>query len=409
MRCPLLLLVVHRSTNLAALLALEVMIVVVDLLELVTQSLLEVLEGEHHHSDIVESLVGHTCLHHLLHDVTAYLVDGLVLAVKVLLGCNPCLLYDFGIADLVKYSVAAQKKEVHAVVDGEFFDVWSRNHNIRVASEFLTLGFDVSKGPGNRESTWEDSERSIDDIWIFFTAFSLLKDSAVVLARLVCDGLYLLVRISSSYCLCLIDSTSVGKDSLLFTIVVGLVIDRQIDAEVATVGAHDGSAVSNVHDVDLLFDQERHYGTGAAAVQHMLPSLSKRLHGVEEVDFCLFVAVNDSLSWVRRELSILDDELMQIISEKVSACISTMSIKYTKEAALWPVFDVLLGGRLHDIEHDADSVLVVVSDDSLVRIRSVPNYAAILSNTAFGWLPAWKIQGCRIWRWPVAQQKRLDI
>ena len=141
----------------------------------------------------------------------------------------------------------------------------------------------------------------------------------------------------------------------------------------------------------------------------MLPSLSKRLHSVEEVDFCLFVAVDDGLSWVRRKLSILDNELMQIISEKVSARISTMSVKYTKEAALWPVFDVLLGGRLHDIEHDADSVLVVVSDDSLVRIRSVPNYAAILSNTAFGGLPAWKIQGCRIWRWPVAQQKRLNI
>jgi hypothetical protein len=102
----------------------------------------------------------------------------------------------------------------------------------------------------------------------------------------------------------------------------------------------------------------------------VLPSLRKRLHSIKEVDFCLFVAVDDGLSWVSRKLSILDDELMQIISQEVSARISSVAIKYTKEAALWPVLNVFLGRRLHDIEHDADSVLVVVSDDSLVRIGS---------------------------------------
>ena len=141
----------------------------------------------------------------------------------------------------------------------------------------------------------------------------------------------------------------------------------------------------------------------------MLPSLRKRLHSIKEVDFCLFVAVDDGLSWVSRKLSILDDELMQIISQEVSARISSMAIKYTKEAALWPVLNVFLGRRLHDIEHDADSVLVVVSDDSLVRIGSVPNYAAIFSDTAFSGLPAGKIQGCRVRRWSVAEQKRLNI
>ena len=141
----------------------------------------------------------------------------------------------------------------------------------------------------------------------------------------------------------------------------------------------------------------------------MLSSLRKRLHGVKEVDFCLFIAVDDGLSWVCRKLSILDDELMQIISQEVSARISSVAIKYTKEAALWPVLNVFLGRRLHDIEHDADSVLVVVSDDSLVRIGSVPNYATIFSDTAFSGLPAGKIQRCRVWRWSVAEQKRLNI
>ena len=149
MRCPLLLLVVHRPSHLAALLALELMIVVIDLLELVTESFLEVLESKHHHRDVVERLVGHARLHHLLHYITTYLVNGLLLAVEVLLGRNPRLLYHLSIADLVEYSVTAQKKEVHAIVDGEFFDLWSRNYDIWVASELLSFGFDVSKGPGN--------------------------------------------------------------------------------------------------------------------------------------------------------------------------------------------------------------------------------------------------------------------
>ena len=76
MRCPLLLLVVHRPSHLAALLALELMIVVIDLLELVAESFLEVLESKHHHGDVVERLVGHARLHHLLHYIATYLVNG---------------------------------------------------------------------------------------------------------------------------------------------------------------------------------------------------------------------------------------------------------------------------------------------------------------------------------------------
>lgn len=118
-------------------------------MELFTESFLEVLESKHHHRDVVERLVGHARLHHLLHYITTYLVNGLLLAVEVLLGRNPRLLYHLSIADLVEYSVTAQKKEVHAIVDGEFFDLWSRNYDIWVASELLSFGFDVSKGPGN--------------------------------------------------------------------------------------------------------------------------------------------------------------------------------------------------------------------------------------------------------------------
>ena len=87
-----------------------------------------------------------------------------------------------------------------------------------------------------------------------------------------------------------------------------------------------------------------------------------------------------------------------------------MSIKYAKEADLRPFnIKVSFVFGFQDIKDYANSVLVVISDDALVRIGSVPNYATILSNAAFGGLPAREIQRCRVWRWSIAEQKRLNI
>ena len=68
--------------------------------------MLEVLECEHYHSDVVKSLVGDRCFHHLLDHVAANLMDGLLFGMEVLLGCNPRLLENFSVADLVKDAIA---------------------------------------------------------------------------------------------------------------------------------------------------------------------------------------------------------------------------------------------------------------------------------------------------------------
>ena len=65
--------------------------------ELVLQALFEVLEGQHHHSDVVKSLVRHRSLHNLLDKIATRLVDGLVTRMEALLRCDPPLFEDFGI------------------------------------------------------------------------------------------------------------------------------------------------------------------------------------------------------------------------------------------------------------------------------------------------------------------------
>lgn len=63
---------------------------------------------------------------------------------------------------------------------------------------------------------------------------------------------------------------------------------------------------------------------------------------------------------------------MQVVSEVVSTGRPAMSIKDSEEADLWP-FELqmrfVLG--LQNVENDADTVLVVVPDDALVRVRRV--------------------------------------
>lgn len=100
---------------------------------------------------------------------------------------------------------------------------------------------------------------------------------------------------------------------------------------------------------------------------------------------------------------------MEVITEKIGAGVAAVAVKNAEEAALWPVFDVFLGRRLHDVQHDAYSILVIVSNDALVCVCGVANYASIFADAAFGGLPARKIQSCWIrWR-SVPQQERLDI
>ena len=63
---------------------------------------------------------------------------------------------------------------------------------------------------------------------------------------------------------------------------------------------------------------------------------------VQEVQLCLLVPVDDSLSRILRERCVLDDKLVQVVSQEVSACISAMTVKDSEEAALWPDFNFFL-------------------------------------------------------------------
>jgi hypothetical protein len=73
--------------------------------ELIAQCLLEVVECQKDHCDVVKGLERDRVLHYLLHDVPADLVDRLFFVFEILLRSNPRLLDNLLIGNLVENTV----------------------------------------------------------------------------------------------------------------------------------------------------------------------------------------------------------------------------------------------------------------------------------------------------------------
>lgn len=68
--------------------------------------------------------------------------------------------------------------------------------------------------------------------------------------------MYLFVGVTSGNRLCLVDPASIGENPLLFFWVVGLMIQGQVAAKVASIITHDGSTVTHVDDEHAFLDKE---------------------------------------------------------------------------------------------------------------------------------------------------------
>lgn len=86
-----------------------------------------------------------------------------------------------------------------------------------------------------------------------------------------------------------------------------------------------------------------------------------------------------------------------------------MSIEHTEEAYLRPLdFDIAFVFRFQNIKNNANSVLVVVSNDSLICIGCIR-----LDNTAFlltrlRWLMVLQLDGFWVqWSWVLSKKQRL--
>jgi len=135
------------------------------------------------------------------------------------------------------------------------------------------------------------------------------------------------------------------------------------------------------------------------------------LHQAQEVALALSETFSDCLHGVLRKLLILNDEIVQIVSKIVSAGGAAVAVEYSEEANLRPLdIEVLLVLWLQDIQNDRHAVLVVVSDDSLVRVRRIGLDDATLLGTCLRWLVILQLNCLRVQRSRVlTKEQRLHL
>ena len=104
----------------------------------------------------------------------------------------------------------------------------------------------------------------------------------------------------------------------------------------------------------------------------VLGSLLGHFDEADEAALALFEASNDRLLRELGEVLILDDEIMQVVSEVVSAGSSPVTIKHSEEANLRPLdVQVLLTLGFQDVEDDGHPILVIVTNNALVRVGGI--------------------------------------
>jgi hypothetical protein len=123
----------------------------------------------------------------------------------------------------------------------------------------------------------------------------------------------------------------------------------------------------------------------------VVAALCEGFDGIQEIRFCFFVSINNSLSWILRKLLVFYNKLMQIVTKEVGTGVSSMAIKHPEKAAFGPIINIFFRWWLHYIQNYAYSIFVVVSDDTLIGVGSVAHDESILSHAAFSWLPTGQV------------------
>lgn len=102
-----------------------------------------------------------------------------------------------------------------------------------------------------------------------------------------------------------------------------------------------------------------------------LLSLEVAFNHSHKVAFALFEALNQGFSRIPWEVLTLYHIVVKIVSEILGTNVPTVAIEHSEKANLRPVPVPVLVLGLQDIQYDADSILIVLSYDPLISVRSV--------------------------------------
>jgi len=99
------------------------------------------------------------------------------------------------------------------------------------------------------------------------------------------------------------------------------------------------------------------------------------LHEKESV-FSVLETFDYGLPGIPWEAVLLDDKVVELITEELGAQVASMAVVDTKEAALGPIFFLSVLG-LRDVENNRHAVLIIVPNQSLISNSRISSYNSI--------------------------------
>ena len=121
------------------------------------------------------------------------------------------------------------------------------------------------------------------------------------------------------------------------------------------------------------------------------------LHQVQEVALTLPKAFPDGFDGVLRKLLVLNNEVMEVVSQVVGAGRPAMAVENSEEADLRPInVEVLFVFGLKNVQDYADAVFVIISYNPLIGVGSIRLDDSALLLTCFRWLVVFELDCARI-------------
>lgn len=166
--------------------------------------------------------------------------------------------------------------------------------------------------------------------------------------------------------------------SLIF--VIRFVVSTEHSSVSTCIHGHEAARIAHVYNIGgVIYYNNTNRAAARSLWTYLLTRISllslslSHLNQMNKVAFAFLESRDDAFLRMQGELLILDDKVVQIVAQVVRAGSPSVSIEDAKEANLGP-FDTrwqLLVLWLEDVENDADSVLIVLSNDALVCVGGV--------------------------------------
>ena len=141
-------------------------------------------------------------------------------------------------------------------------------------------------------------------------------------------------------------------------------VDTERHDDLAAIDAENRAAIAHVGRVAVVADDENDGGAAARTVEKRCIFVW-RLALAQEYFFSGLETADESILRIKREALLLDDEVMQLVAEELSACVTAMTVVDAKEAAFRPLL-ILPVAWLGDVENNGDAIFVIIAHEALV-------------------------------------------